>query len=52
MPEVVPTGTSQVRKPRKITPERAKELRGKMPELLVKIDAVLAEYPSHYGRKS
>ncbi len=40
-----------VRKPRDITPERAKELRAKLPELLPKIDALLAEFPDSFGRK-
>lgn len=41
-----------IKQPRTITPERARELRKKLPELLPKIDAVLAEYPEHYGRKN
>ncbi len=51
MSEIVPPGTGEIKKPRVITPERARELRAKLPELLPKIDALLAEFPDHFGRK-
>lgn len=43
--------SEEVRQPRKLTPERARELRAKLPELLPRIDALLAEFPSHFGRR-
>lgn len=51
MTEQVPLGTSEIKKPRTITPERARELRAKLPEMMPKIDALLAEFPASFGQK-
>lgn len=51
MAETVPGGTSEVRPPRVLTPERAKELRAQLPALLPKIEALLAEFPPDFGRR-